>query len=250
MSQICTQCGMEIAPGFKFCNVCGNPVPEEKIIQDGAVPYSKFSGPCGRAVRILTGRTAGTFYAAYPSCTIGRENCDIRILHDRTLSPQHVRLLTDSGKTTLEDIDSLNGIFLRMHEKKTLQNNDIIYAGEHYFLYQIVSVERFAESHHTEFYATPIRGERFRIVEILKGGRRGRALTASDDGFVVGRKEGDFQFPEDDKMSDRHFEIQWTSKGGVLFDCSLNGTFLKIHEPTRVCEGDLFFAGNTLFRVI
>ncbi|MBQ9396143.1 MAG: FHA domain-containing protein [Proteobacteria bacterium] len=250
MTQKCAKCGMPIAPGFKFCNGCGNLVPEEKKAHDGAVPYSDYVGCHGRAIRILTGRTAGTFYAAYPSCTIGRENCDIRILHDQTLSPQHVRLSTYSEDTILEDNDSLNGIFLRMRDPRILLNNEIIRAGDHYFLYQIISVERFNESHQTEFYASPLHGERFRIVEILKEGRRGRALTATEAGLAVGRTDGDFQFAEDDKMSDRHFEIRWTQQGGMIFDYSFNGTYLKIREPTRVAEGDTFFAGNTLFRVI
>lgn len=252
MSQKCAKCGMPVSPGFKFCNACGAEVSPraESESHDGAVPYSDYIGCHGRAIRILTGRTAGTFYAAYPTCTIGRENCDIRILHDQTLSPQHVRLTTYSEETMLEDNDSLNGIFLRMREPKVLHNNEIIRAGSHYFLYQIISVERFNESHQTEFYATPLHGECFRIVEIIKGGCRGRALTATETGFAVGRTEGNFQFPEDDKMSDRHFEIRWTKQGGMLFDYSLNGTFLKIHEPVRVVEGDTFFAGNTLFRVI
>ncbi len=250
MSQLCNRCGMPVRPGFKFCNVCGAPLDESTKVEDSAVPYSDYEGMKGRAVRAMTGGNAGTFYPAYPSCTIGREDTDIVISEDATLSPQHARLATRKDKTVLEDLDSLNGVFLRAKDKVLLHDNDILRAGDHYFLFQYFSNDHFTEEYGTEFYAAPCRGEHFRIVEILRGGRRGRACMAPDGGIIVGRTEGDFTFPEDEKMSDKHFSIRWTQRGGILIDHSSNGTYIQIHEATSVEQGDLFFAGQTLFRVI
>ncbi len=250
MSHVCNRCGMPMRPGFKFCNVCGAPAEDAPKSEDTAVPYSRFEGPAGRAIRVMTGDLAGKFYPAFPSCTIGREDSDICITNDDTLSPRHARLSTRQNISYLDDLGSVNGVFIRIDEKMALQNNDIIRAGDHYFLYQYFASEGFADEYGTEFYASPSRGEHFRLVEIVYGGRRGRACMAPDGGIVVGRSEGDFIFSEDEKMSDKHFTIRWTQRGGILLNHSSNGTFLQIHKSTPVDSGDLFFAGNTLFKVI
>ncbi len=251
MSQICNRCGMPVRPGFKFCNVCGAPFNQEEEVHDNVEPYSPYLGPQGRAIRQLTGTRAGSFYNAYPVCTIGRSNTDICIPDDNTLSPIHSRIVTRSDCTLLEDLNSLNGVFLKARDKIALQDNEIIRAGNHYFLYQFFSPDHFTEEYGTEFYGAPNRGEHFRLVEILSGGRRGRACMAPDGGIIVGRTEGDFTFPEDEMMSEKHFTIRWTQRGGILIDNSTsNGTFIQIHESTRVQEGDIFFAGRNLFCVI
>ena len=74
---------------------------------------------------------------------------------------------------------------------------------------------------------------------------------APDGGIVVGRTDGDFLFPTDERMNAKHFSIRWTQRGGILIDHETrNGTFVQIHESEQLCEGDLFFAGRNLFRVI
>lgn len=241
---------MPVKPGFKFCNVCGAPVEDMPQTVDDALPYSRFEGVTGRAVRAMNGEYAGAFFPAYPSCTIGRDDSDIRIHEDTTLSPRHARISTRQNLSFIDDLGSVNGIFLRINDKVILQDNDIIRAGDHYFLYQYFSSEAFADEYGTEFYASPCRGEHFRLVEIIYGGRRGRACMAPDGGIVVGRNEGDFTFPEDEKMSNKHFTIRWTQRGGILLDHSSNGTFLQIHKSMQVSTGDQFFAGETLFKII
>ena len=251
MSQVCSRCGMPVKPGFKFFNVCGTQVSEMEDVPDETVElYSSLLGPQGRVIRVLTGDNAGEFFSAFPECTIGSgENADIQ-LDDPMLSPLHARMTTKRDEVTLADLGALNGIFVRAKDKVLLKDNDIIRAGDHYFLYEFFTPEHFAEDFGTEFYSSPNHGETFRLIEILRGGRRGRACMAPENGIVVGKSEGDFLFPEDNKMSDRHFTIRWTQRGGILVDHSLNGTFVQLHEETRLEEGDLFFAGQTLFRVI
>lgn len=250
MSQVCSRCGMPVRQGFKFCNVCGAQVVEVECDEATVLPYSVYIGPQGRAVRQLTGKDAGRFFPIYPAGTIGRDDADIELTEDETMSPCHLRISVRSDGTWLEDLDSLNGVFLKIKDKAVLRDNDIIRAGDRYFMYEFYAPERFTEEFGTEFYAAPHRGERFRLIEILSGGRRGRACMAPDGGIVVGRMEGDFIFPEDKRMSDKHFTIRWTQRGGILVDHSANGTFIQIHEPIRVEGGDIFFAGQHLFQII
>lgn len=250
MSQVCSRCGMPVRQGFKFCNVCGSQVVEVEDIVDTVLPYSAYLGPQGRAIRQLTGKSAGQFFPIYPAGTIGRDDASIEFMDDETMSPCHLRISVKADGTWLEDLDSLNGVFVKAKDKVVLQDHDMILAGDRYFMYEFYAPERFTEEFGTEFYAAPHRGERFRLVEILTGGRRGRACMAPDGGIVVGREEGDFLFPEDKRMSPKHFTIRWTQRGGILVDHSANGTFVQIHEPTRMEEGDTFFVGKHMFKII
>ena len=250
MSQLCSRCGMPVRPGFKFCNVCGAPALEQSASEENVPPYSPYMGIQGRAIRQLTGKEAGRFIYVYPVTTLGRDDADIEIFDDETMSPCHLRITVRPDGTWLEDLDSLNGVFLKARDKVVLCDGDLIRAGDHYFMYEFYAPERFIEPYGTEFYAAPHRGERFRLVEVLLGGRRGRACMAPDGGIVVGRADGDFLFPEDERMSVRHFTIRWTQRGGILVDHSTNGTFVQIHEPTRVDEGDIFFVGKHLFKIV
>ncbi|MBR4984541.1 MAG: FHA domain-containing protein [Proteobacteria bacterium] len=250
MSFVCSRCGLPVRPNFKFCSTCGAPVVETPEVADETVAYSPFMGPQGNSIRQMTGHNAGIFFSAYPECCIGREDANVRIADDDTLSPNHMRVFSREDGLCLEDMDSLNGVFLAIKTQMFLQDHDIIRAGDHYFFYELTVPDAFTDEYGTEFYASPGRGERFRLVEILSGGRRGRACMAPDGAVVVGRSDGDFTFPEDHKMSARHFTVRWTRHGGVLIDHSMNGTFLQIHDVVRVEPGDLFFAGRNLFRVI
>lgn len=250
MSQVCSRCGMPVRSGFKFCNVCGAQVIENEDNEDVVASYSAYLGPQGKAIRQLTGKDAGRFFSIYPAGTIGRDDADIELTDDAMMSPCHLRATVRNDGVWIEDLDSLNGVFLKIKDKVILRDGDMIRAGDHYFMYEFYAPERFTEEFGTEFYAAPHRGERFRLIEILAGGRRGRACMAPDGGIVVGRSEGDFIFAEDEKMSPNHFTIRWTQRGGILVDHSVNGTFIQIHEPVRVEDGDIFFAGKHLFKIV
>lgn len=253
MNTICTQCGIPVREGFRFCNVCGSLVGDEgsEEIVEEAVAYSDLMGNHAAALRILTGSEKGRLLSIQGGCTIGRDMDGVSIQDDPTLSRIHAHISHQDDAIVLEDRNAQNGVFLRIRDKFILQDNDIIRAGMHFFLYSQFSTQVFKEEFGTEFYASPMRGERFRLVEILAGGLRGQACTAPDGGIVVGRSEGNFLFADDKTMNPKHFTIRWTQRGGILVDfSSKNGTYVQIQSPTRLEQGSMFFAGETLFRVL
>ena len=199
-------------------------------------------------MRILNGENAGRFVVIYPDCTIGRSGSEVDIADDLALSPEHFRIVATETGAEITDKDSLNGVFMRAGDKVMLHPNDLIRAGDHYFLFEYFPNDSLGSDFGADFYASPGRGERFRLVEILKGGLRSRARSAADS-IVVGRSEGDFVIPDDKRMSPKHFTIRWTQRGGILVDHSENGTFVQIHHDMPIASGDIFFAGETLFQV-
>lgn len=250
MTRLCQRCGKPIHVGFKFCNVCGEPISEDVDSSGDVVSYSPLLGVRGRTLRVLTGKHAGQFYDAFPAVTVGQNGADIAS-EDPTISPIHARIEATETGAQVQDMGSLNGVFLRArHEKTLLHDDDIIRAGDRLFLFEVISLKRYSEESGTEFCAAPLRGENFRLVEILDGGIRGRACVATDGCVSVGRTEGDFTFPDDEKMSPRHFCIRWSQRGGILVNAAFNGTFVQIHDVASVDRGDIFFIGNELYEVI
>lgn len=254
MSNNCSQCGSPIKEGYKFCSICGAQVPEP--VQPNAasgetMPYSNYMGLEGRALRVLTGKQAGRFYNIFPSVSIGRSAADIIIEDDPAISHAHARIFCENDNVYLEDLNSLNGVFFRVKDKVMLNNNDIIQAGRTLFLFENFESDEFVDASGTEFYASPHRGERFRLTEIIRKGLRGCVLTAFDSGVTIGRSEGNFIFANDLNMNPRHFSIRWIQRGAVLIDHdSLNGTFVQIHDVTPLKSGDQFFVGRTLFTLV
>lgn len=255
MARECVQCGKTIVDGGKFCSVCGARVSAAEdgfqATNEGTQAYSPFTGIEGRALRVLTGSRAGEFVSVYPSVTIGRNRANFNVHDDETLSPVHARVFCMNDICYLDDLESHNGVLIRIAEKTILHDRDVIRAGQTFFRFEHLMTEMFSDDEGTSFYATPMRGERFRLVELLDDGYRGRAKTASEIGLTVGRKEGNFLFEQDTQMNPRHFTIRWTQRGGVLTDhASMNGTFVSLQDTVELHPGDQFFLGCTLFGVL
>jgi hypothetical protein len=67
---------------------------------------------------------------------------------------------------------------------------------------------------------------------------------------VVGRVNGDINFPYDDFMSSRHATIRCEGERLFLKDNgSRNGTLIKIDDETELKSGDVFMVGKQLFKV-
>ena len=145
MTRLCQRCGKPVHVGFKFCNVCGEPVNDDGASAGDVVSYSPLLGIRGRTLRVLTGDHAGQFYDAFPAVTVGRNNADI-VSADPTVSPVHARLDATESGAQIQDMDSLNGVFVRTKDEKTLlHDNDIIRAGDHLFLFEVIALDRYSE---------------------------------------------------------------------------------------------------------
>lgn len=67
---------------------------------------------------------------------------------------------------------------------------------------------------------------------------------------IAGRKAGALLFPEDNYLSPRHANFYY--EAGRLFvrdEGALNGVFVRLREPMRMHDGDVFLAGEELLQV-
>ncbi len=184
---------------------------------------------------------------------LGRSG-DSRFPSDAFLSPRHCRLLVEGSCLYIEDLDSLNGTFLRARNEVPLQPGDCILAGR-----QLLRFERFEQVvsnkarsvDGTRYMGSPASGGDYKLVQIGVGNIAQNVYCLSEGGAVFGREIGDIVFNKDRFMSGRHAQIYPREDGNYyLLDLnSSNGTWLKLNQKTRIYHGDLLFLGQQLFRV-
>lgn len=184
---------------------------------------------------------------------LGRSG-DSRFPSDAFLSPRHARLLVEDRHLYVEDLDSLNGTFLRTRGEVRLTPGDCFLAGR-----QLLRFERFEQVvsskarsvDGTRYMGSPSCGGDYKLVQIGVGNITQNVYCLSEGGAIFGRETGDIVFNKDRFMSGRHAQIYPREDGNYyLLDLnSSNGTWMKLNYKTRLYHGDLIFLGQELFRV-
>jgi len=184
---------------------------------------------------------------------LGRSG-DSRFPSDAFLSPRHCRLLVEGRQLFIEDLDSLNGTFIRPRGEVRLQPGDSFLAGR-----QLLRFERFEQVvsskarsvDGTRYMGSPSSGGDFKLVQIGVGNITQNVYCLPEGGASFGRETGDIVFNRDRFMSGRHGQIYPREDGNYyLLDLnSSNGTWVKLTGKTRLSHGDLIFLGQQLFRI-
>jgi pSer/pThr/pTyr-binding forkhead associated (FHA) protein len=101
----------------------------------------------------------------------------------------------------------------------------------------------------TQFFGQLQVPGRAKLILIRGEGVEGLSYQLNADQHVVGRN-GQLVFTDDPFISPRHANLFY--RGGKLVvrdEGSLNGVFWRVHGTTELSAGDLFLAGEQLFRV-
>jgi pSer/pThr/pTyr-binding forkhead associated (FHA) protein len=160
----------------------------------------------------------------------------------------------DDNDLHLEDLYSLNGTFLKLHDEVLLTPGDSFLMGQ-----QVLRFERFEQSitpktkssDGTRYMGSPAPGGSYKILQIGIGNVVQNVYCLPESGAVLGREKGDIIFPHDKFMSSRHAQI-YTAEDGQCYLVDLNssnGTWTKLWEKTQIGGGDYIFMGQQLFRV-
>jgi len=180
---------------------------------------------------------------------IGRTKGELRFEEDRTLEERHARLYWDNGGLWVEDLGSMNGIYVRISSPSFLLDGDQFIAGEQLFRYEAYSTESRSVDG-VEFTGSPLREWGFRLVQILEGGRDGAAWVIWDPSVTLGREVGPKLFRADRFMSQEHCTISLANGVAQLRDLkSRNGTFVRMKKPRRLKQDDSLFIGHQLLTV-
>ncbi|MDP8999451.1 MAG: FHA domain-containing protein, partial [Myxococcota bacterium] len=119
--RLCPRCRGVCEPASQFCRFCGLSLAKA-IAQNttagasAAPPALDIQVSSARASLVLIARdgTEGRSYALGASTDLGRVEGEILFADDQYVSPRHARIVSRDGEYSVRDLDSTNGIFMRI----------------------------------------------------------------------------------------------------------------------------------------
>jgi len=268
----CPRCRGSNSPQMSFCQFCGarlvggpedaRPAAYGPNPNVGAGPAAPQQAPVeprldARLVVIGQDGKPGREYPILDDQTdIGREEGNIVLQNDPYVAPRHARLTRRNGRFFVRDLESVNGVYVRLRAQERLQHADLVLVGLEVLRFEVVSdaekglspaVER-----GTQIFGSPSAARHMRLCQRTVEGVTRDVYYPTRDEAVVGREQGDIVFTNDPFMSRRHAAITRDPSNGTfsLRDLgSSNGTYLAIRSERELTPGDHVRIGQHLFRL-
>jgi pSer/pThr/pTyr-binding forkhead associated (FHA) protein len=260
---ICARCHGANKQGLPYCQFCGarlgGDAPVEPPPRPAPPPWPQppAGQPLARLVVIAQDGTPGTEYAITGAeADIGREDGTIRLPTDPYVSPRHLHISQRNGRFFVRDLESVNGVYVRLRASEVLRHADLVLIGLEVLRFELVSdAERGlgpATERGTRVFGSPAVPRLAKLCQLTVEGVTRDQYYLSRDETVIGRESGDLVFTNDPFMSRRHASIDRDAASGAfsLRDLgSSNGTFLAIRNERELVSGDHLRVGQHLFRL-
>jgi pSer/pThr/pTyr-binding forkhead associated (FHA) protein len=236
-----------------------------------------------RLVLIARDGNEGPSYPLADSVDIGRTEGGILMTEDRYISPRHARITLRGGTFYLRDLESVNGLFVRIpfprgnghatadahghdgsektpESEQLLADQDLFLVGQQVLRFEVVkhAEEGFgvASENGTLLFGTPAAPRYARLSQRTVEGVVRDVYYLKKTETIIGRESGDIVFSDDPFLSRRHAAVRvhnaaspGAARRFTLADFgSSNGTFLQVREEVRLRHGDHFRIGQQLFR--
>jgi len=263
----CPRCRGPNPPQMSFCQFCGGRLaagPEDARPPAYGPPAAHPPPPApvepkldARLVVIGQDGKPGRDYPIVDEQTdIGREEGSIMLPNDPYVGARHARLTRRNGRFFVRDLESVNGVYVRLRATERLQHGDLVLIGLEVLRFEVVSdaekglspaVER-----GTQIFGSPSAARHMRLCQRTVEGVTRDVYYPTRDEAVVGREQGDIVFTNDPFMSRRHAAITRDPNIGTfsLRDLgSSNGTYLAIRSERELTPGDHVRIGQHLFRL-
>jgi len=207
-------------------------------------------------VSILKDGTDGRVFPLYgDQIDLGREQGQLVFADDPYLSPRHARIQRRGTSYILRDLDSVNGVFIRLREPVDVVDGDMILVGQQVLRFEVLSDGELplgpAMQHGVLLFGTPEVPRIARLVQYTTEGVGRDVHYLYRDETVLGRENGDIVFTDDPFLSRRHAALAMdrTTKRFILRDLgSSNGTAVRVRGERVLGAGDQFRVGRHLFR--
>ncbi|MGE0404044.1 MAG: zinc-ribbon domain-containing protein, partial [Kofleriaceae bacterium] len=201
----CPSCGSDVPPTFRFCGTCGFRMDE----QSGAMPMPQPGGPAPiggapvaapRARLSMTlirpdGTEGGTHDLRQGENKLGRSFGPV-FENDGYLSPIHAQLDIRGQQAMVRDLDSLNGVFVKMTGEEELTSGQIIRIGQELLRFELIGApEPTADG--TELMGSPNPGYWGKLTVIIGRDITGAAFPLLGEQVTLGRERGEINFPDD-----------------------------------------------------
>jgi pSer/pThr/pTyr-binding forkhead associated (FHA) protein len=266
--QRCPECSTKNPVESQYCASCGHGLGTQRPPRPSTSPESQAGGaqatvlPAAGSAQnaylavITQDGLTGETYRLERECTdIGREEGEIRLGSDRSVCPRHARIVNRAGQFYVQDLGSVNGVYLRLRQPAALTDGDLLLLGAEVLRFRLVSHAeqglQTAVERGTEVYGTPRLPRYACLYERTVEGVNRNVLYITRNETVIGRESGDIVFTGDSFMSRRHAALRRDPVSGqfTLRDLgSSNGTYLAIRGEVPLSDGENVRVGQHLFR--
>ncbi len=266
---VCARCKGESPADVAFCQFCGSRLrgaDRSPATESAGGPPAEprpapapASAPAVAAELVVIGQdgTAGRSYPLGEEQTdIGREQGQVLLPTDPYVSPRHARLTCRGGRFFVRDLDSVNGVYVRLTGPHRLEHADLVLIGLEVLRFEIVSDAEqglgVATQQGTRLFGSPVAPRYARLTQHTVEGAPRDAFYIGRDQTIIGRESGDIVFTTDPFMSRQHAAIRRDASDGSfgLHDLgSSNGTYVRIRGERQLSGGDHIRIGQHLFRL-
>jgi pSer/pThr/pTyr-binding forkhead associated (FHA) protein len=265
IARSCWRCQAERTDNASFCRQCGaslidpsmeaalRTTPRQSPPSDHAQPEP------GLPARLVTLLKDGSEGRSIPltegDADIGTREGEVTFPDDPYMSSRHARISCRAGTCSLRDLDSVNGVYVRLREEVDLHHGDMVLIGQQVMRFELLSEGELslgpAWQRGVLVFGTPEAARFARLVQYTTEGVGRDVHYLFRDETVIGRENGDIVFTDDPFLSRRHASLRVDHAGRrvTLHDLgSSNGTALRIRGEHVLRDGDQFRIGRHLFR--
>jgi len=261
----CPQCASPNPRQNRFCLTCGfdtgsvsqapasapDPTPETLPPPVAAPQVPRVAVERARLVLIRPDGTEGGHHPLLEGDSVVGRNTGGVFASDPFLSPQHASFTVGNGTVTVRDEGTLNGIYIRIEQKQPveLHDGDVFRIGQEILRFEaFLPMARQADG--TERIGADVEGLVGKIVLVTGRESFSSAFPVPVTGLYLGRERGDILFPEDGYVSGLHCQIAVHQGRVTVTDVgSSNGSYVRLHGPRALRNGDFLLLGQQLFRI-
>ena len=256
----CPSCGNDVPPSFRFCGTCGFRMDEASAPMPMPAPPGPPAPQMGglapqpsRQRLSMTlirpdGSEGGTHDLRPGENKLGRSFGPV-FENDGYLSPVHAQLDIRGVNGMVRDLDSLNGVFVKMTGEEELTNGQILRIGQELLRFELIAAPE-PTPDGTELMGSPNPGYWGKLTVIIGRDITGAAFPLLGESVTLGRERGEINFPDDGYVSGLHARV--ILRDGRIFLADLgssNGTFIKVNGERAVGHESFVLLGQQLFRL-
>ncbi|HET6583670.1 MAG TPA: FHA domain-containing protein, partial [Nannocystaceae bacterium] len=180
---------------------------------------------------MLLGRQAGSLFA-----------------DDPYVDAEHTELTFRPDGVVVDDLDSTNGVFVRVRGTMTLRSGDHFRIGEQ--LLSFTALKRGPKTGKAPALGSPDPGYWGRVDVLIGPGTIAASYPVDDIDVGFGQTTGQVQFPDDPFVGDLHCRLVKADRTAAIEDCGgLHGTWVRLRSGDVVPYGAELMIGHTLLRL-
>jgi pSer/pThr/pTyr-binding forkhead associated (FHA) protein len=236
------------------------PNPSEVLGQRITPEHKQEFKPAERHPRLIIVAKDGSEGPSFPLLSeqvdIGSQEGFVLLKEDPYISPRHARLLLEQGQWHVQDLATVNGVYLKLRKQVPLHDGDLILLGQQVLRFELVmDAEQGlgpAIQHGTSVFGTPQTARYARLAQRTVEGVTRDVFYIHRSETTLGREHADIVFTDDPFLSRRHAILHRNQQTGrfSLEDLgSSNGTFHLLRTKTALVNGDVLRLGMHMLQL-